>query len=110
MKRIVLWAALIFITVSPVLAQAATMTIRGEVGTVDTAASTLSVKEKTKEVTLSVTDKTIIMEGKEKKALVDIKSGEKIKAKVETKDGKTIAKSIQIATAKTAAPPKTEAK
>jgi len=74
--------------------------ISGEVTAVDAAAKTLTVKSKDKEVTMMVTDKTSIAQGKEKKSLTDIQNGTKVTAKYVTEGDKMTAKSINIAAPK----------
>ena len=70
--------------------------ITGEVKTVDTTANTLTVKGKRAEVTVSCTDKTKVMMGKEKKTLADVKVGDKVVVKYTESEGKNVAKSIAI--------------
>ena len=74
--------------------------ISGEVTAVDAAAKTVTVKTKDKEITMMVTDKTSIAQGKEKKTLADIQSGTKVTAKYVTEGDKMTASSIHIAAPK----------
>jgi Cu/Ag efflux protein CusF len=55
---------------------------------------TKKVKDKVTEAVFAVDDKTVVMIGKDKKALTDLKVGDKAGVKFEEKDGKKIAKSI----------------
>jgi ribosomal protein S1 len=70
--------------------------VTGEVAAVDAAANTVTVKGKKGEVTVSVTEKTKIMEGKAKKALADLKTGDKVTVKYTEAEGTNTAKSIAI--------------
>ncbi|MBI5027109.1 MAG: hypothetical protein HZC12_10375 [Nitrospirae bacterium] len=79
--------------------------VTGEVAAVDANAKTVTVKAKKADVVISVTDKTKITLGKEKKTLADIKAGDKVTVKYTEVDKKNVAKSIAIA-----APKKTEKK
>lgn len=108
MKKLFLVLALLLVTASFAVAREKTMTVKGEVTSVDASANTLMVKERDKEATLNVNDKTRVMFGKEKKSLADIKAGDKITAWTIQKDGKTIAKSIRVSTSKAALTPKAE--
>jgi microtubule-associated protein 1 len=54
------------------------------------------VKDKVEETVVTVTDKTKIMKGAEKKTLADVKAGEKVTVKYTEKEGKNTAKSISI--------------
>jgi len=74
--------------------------VSGEVTAVDAAAKTVTVKTKDKDVTMMVTDKTSIAQGKEKKTLADIQAGTKVTAKYVTEGDKMTAKSINIAAPK----------
>lgn len=71
--------------------------IKGEITEIDTAGN-VKVKEKDEEITISVTDKTIITAGKIKRAFSDLKAGDKIVAKFTEEDGKRVARSIRVAT------------
>ncbi len=71
--------------------------VSGEVSTIDAQAKTVTVKAMGKEVTLMVTDKTSITQGKEKKTLEDIQPGAKVTAIFIEEGDKMIAKSIRIA-------------
>ena len=77
--------------------------ISGEVSAIDAQAKTIKVKAKDKEVSLMVTDKTSIAQGKEKKTLADIQSGAKVKVTFVEEGDKMIAKSIRITVEKKAA-------
>lgn len=79
--------------------------VNGEVGAVDAAAKTLTVKGKTGDVALTIDDKTSVKVGNEKKALADVKAGNKVTVKYTEMNGKNVAKSIAV----TAAPAKMEA-
>jgi hypothetical protein len=73
----------------------------GEVTAVDVKAKTITVKSKdNKEITLMVTDKTRIAQGKAKKTLEDIQSGAKVTTFYVTDGDKMTAKSIHMAAAK----------
>ena len=72
------------------------MQVMGEVTNVDAKANTITVKNKKKEVTVSVDDKTAIMAGKEKKTMADVKVGEKVKVMYSEADGKMMAKSVHM--------------
>lgn len=88
-------------------------TVSGEVMAIDAKASTLTVKGPKKgDVVVSVTDKTKIMSGKDKKTLADIKAGDKVKVAYTEAEGKNTASSVTIepAAAKKAAPKKEEPK
>ncbi|MFY9269118.1 MAG: DUF5666 domain-containing protein [Candidatus Manganitrophaceae bacterium] len=76
------------------------MAVKGEVAEVDAAGNSLTIKEKEKEMTISVTEKTIITAGKTKKSLADLKAGDKVVVKVAEVDGKTVAQSIRVAVGK----------
>src|SRR5262245_57137647 len=72
--------------------------VTGEVTAVDAGAKTLTVKAKDKDVTLMVTDKTNIAQGKEKKTLGDIQAGTKVTAQYVMDGDKMMAKNIKIST------------
>ena len=72
--------------------------IKGEITEIDAAGNNVKVKEKDQEITISVTDKTIITAGKIKRALSDLKAGDKVVAKFTEEDGKRVARSIRVAT------------
>jgi Cu/Ag efflux protein CusF len=78
--------------------------VTGEVTAVDAEAKTVTVKYKDKELTLMVTDKTRIAEGKAKKTLADISSGAKVTATFIEEGDKKTAKFIRISAGKKAAP------
>ncbi|HYA26682.1 MAG TPA: hypothetical protein VEE82_01665 [Thermodesulfovibrionales bacterium] len=79
--------------------------VTGEVGAVDAAAKTLTVKGKKGDVALTADEKTSVKVGNEKKALTDVKAGNKVTVKYSEINGKNVAKSIAV----TAAPAKMEA-
>jgi ribosomal protein S1 len=74
--------------------------ITGEVKAVDAKAMTITVTKKMKdkviETIATITDKTKIVMGKEKKMLADVKVGDKVTLKYVEADGKNTAKSIAI--------------
>jgi Cu/Ag efflux protein CusF len=70
--------------------------IRGEIVKLDTKAGTLSVKSKRQEVALLTDSSTIVLIGKEKKTLADLKIGDRVKAKYIQADGNNMAKSISV--------------
>lgn len=72
--------------------------IKGEITEIDAAANHVKVKEKENEITINVTDKTIITAGKVKRTLADLKSGDKVVAKFTEEDGRKVARSIRVAT------------
>ena len=78
--------------------------VTGDVKAVDTKAMTVTVtkmvKGKAEETTVTVSDKTKIMMGTEKKALADVKAGDKVTVKYKEVEGKKAAKSIAIHEAK----------
>lgn len=80
--------------------------VTGDVKAVDTKAMTVTVtkmmKGKAEETTVTVSDKTKIMMGQEKKALADVKAGDKVTVKYKEVEGKKVAKSIAIHEAKPA--------
>jgi Cu/Ag efflux protein CusF len=78
------------------LAFAAAKHVTGEVSAIDTAAKTLTVKEKKGEMVLSYSDTTPVTEGKEKKSIADLKVGEKVEVTYVEKEGKNVAESIAI--------------
>lgn len=73
--------------------------VKGEITEVDPAGSNVKVKEKDRELTISVTDKTMITAGKTKRSLADLKAGDKVVAKFTEEDGKRVARSIRVASA-----------
>lgn len=79
--------------------------VTGEVGAVDAAAKTITVKGKKGDVALTTDDKTSVKMGKAKKALADVKAGDKVTVKYTEVNGKNVAKSIAV----TIAPAKKEA-
>ena len=87
--------------------------VKGEITAVDSAGNNIKIKEKDKELTVNVTDKTMITAGKTKKSLADLKAGDKVVAKFMEEDGKMVAHSIRVANAgkagKKAPAPKAEA-
>jgi hypothetical protein len=93
------FAAMTMAADAPAKAMATKMS--GEVTAVDVKAKTLAVKSKDNEaVTLMVTDKTRIAQGKEKKTLEDIQVGAKVTTFYVTDGDKMTAKSIHMAAAK----------
>jgi ribosomal protein L19 len=78
--------------------------VTGEVKAVDTKAMTVTVtkmmKGKAEETLVTVSDKTKIMMGKEKKAIDDVKAGDTVTVKYKEVEGKKVAKSIAIHEAK----------
>jgi len=75
--------------------------LSGEVTGVDAQTKTVTVKVKDKEVKLTVTDRTNIIQGKSKKRLVDIQTGAKVVAFAIVEEGdKMTAKFISIAVEK----------
>lgn len=74
--------------------------ITGEVGAVDAAARSLTVKGKKAEVVLSTDEKTTVKTEKEKKSLSDVKVGDKITIKYSEVNGKNVAKNIEIKSVK----------
>ncbi len=98
---------------APMMKKGKMTSMKGEITEVDAAGNNVKVKEKDKEVTINVTDKTMITAGKTKRSLADLKAGDKVVAKFTDEDGKMVARSIRVATAgkggKKAAAPKAEA-
>lgn len=88
--------------------------VTGDVKAVDTKAMTVTVtkmvKGKAEETTVTVSDKTKIMMGTEKKALADVKAGDKVTVKYKEVEGKKVAKSVAIHEAKPAEKKATPAK
>lgn len=72
------------------------LTIKGEVTAVDPAANSLIIKSKRQEVQLTVTDKTKVMIGKEKKTLADVKVGDSATARYKKEKDKNVATSINV--------------
>lgn len=70
--------------------------IVGEVAAVDAAAGTIKVKHKKTEVTVTVSAKTRIKAGKEKKSIEDVKTGEKVTVRYKAEEGKNVATSVYI--------------
>jgi hypothetical protein len=79
--------------------------ITGDVVSVDAAANTIVVKEKKGDITVMVNDKTVIMSGKDKKTLADIKAGEVATVKYTEADGKKTAAHVEIKPAHAAKKP-----
>lgn len=112
MKRIIalLTVAIFVLTVGIAFAEQATqpapapekkaptkyLSVKGEVTAVDPATNSLTIKSKKQEVQLSVTDKTKIMIGKEKKSLADVKVGDAATAKYKKEKDKNVATSINV--------------
>jgi Cu/Ag efflux protein CusF len=74
------------------------ISIKGEITEIDAAGNNIKVKEKENEITINVTDKTVITAGKIKRSLADLREGDKIVAKFTEEDGKKVARSIRVAT------------
>lgn len=72
--------------------------IKGEITEIDPKGSHVKVKEKNQEITISVTDNTIITAGKIKRTLSDLKAGDQVVARFTEEDGRKIARSIRVAT------------
>lgn len=72
--------------------------IKGEITEIDPTGSRVKVKEKNEEITISVTDNTIITAGKIKRSLADLKAGDQVVARFTDEDGRKIARSIRVAT------------
>lgn len=81
------------------------LSVKGEVTAVDPAANSLTIKSKKQEVQLTVTDKTKIMIGKEKKSLADVKVGDAATAKYKKEKDKNVATSINVTPKKAEAAP-----
>lgn len=73
--------------------------IKGEITEIDPAGSHVKVREKDEEITISVTENTLITAGKIKRTLADLKAGDQVVARFTVEDGKKIARSIRVATA-----------
>lgn len=73
--------------------------IKGEITEIDPAGSYVKVREKDEEITISVTENTLITAGKIKRTLADLKAGDQVVARFTVEDGKKIARSIRVATA-----------
>jgi len=110
-KTIAILFSLVLMFAFTTVALAASVT--GEVLAVDANAKTLTVKGPKKgEVALSVTEKTKVVEGTEKKSLEDVKVGNKVSATYTEAEGKNTASKIEIKAAsaeKKAAPAKKSA-
>lgn len=72
------------------------LSVKGEVTAVDPAMNTITIKSKKQEVQLTVTDKTKVLIGKEKKSLADVKVGDAAIARYKKENGKNIATSINV--------------
>ncbi|MFN3740724.1 MAG: hypothetical protein ACK4TF_08670 [Thermodesulfovibrionales bacterium] len=81
------------------------LSVKGEVTAVDPATNSLTIKSKKQEVQLTVTDKTKIMIGKEKKSLADVKVGDAATAKYKKEQDKNVATSINVTPKKAEAAP-----
>jgi len=86
--------------------KAETVKIEGTVVSVNVAAKTLIIKEKTGDITITVNDKTVIKRKKHKKTLADITAGNKVMVTYTVADAAKIAEKIKIKDAKTDAPTK----
>lgn len=75
-------------------------TLKGEVTEVDPAGKSVKVKDKDKEVTLDITDKTLVTAGRIKKSIADLREGDKVVVKFSEHDGKATARSIRMASAR----------
>ncbi len=73
-----------------------TRQLTGNVTAIDTAANTITVQKKDREVTLSVEEKTKIIECINKTAITDINIGDKVTTKYSEIPGRNTAKSITI--------------
>lgn len=74
--------------------------ITGVITQVDAQAKTVTVKTKKEEATLTLSDTTKIVSGKEEKKFSDLKSGDIVTALAKEENGKMIAESIRISTSK----------
>jgi Cu/Ag efflux protein CusF len=81
------------------------LSVKGEVTAVDPAANSITIKSKKQEVQLTVTDKTKVMIGKEKKSLADVKVGDAAVAKYKKEKDKNVATSINVTPKKAEAAP-----
>lgn len=81
---------------APEKAQIKYFSVKGEVTQVDSAKNTITIKSKKQEVELTVTDKTKVMIGKEKKSLADVKAGDEAEARYKKEKDKNIATSINV--------------
>jgi Cu/Ag efflux protein CusF len=72
--------------------------IKGALTEIDTARNRIKVKEKTDEITIYVTEKTLIAAGKVERTLADLEPGDKVVAKFTEENGKKVARSIRVAT------------
>lgn len=77
-------------------ASSKTRQLTGNVTAIDTAASTITVRKKDREVTLSVEEKTKIIECINKASITDIQIGDKVTTKYSEFPGRNTAKSITI--------------
>ncbi|MDH4230786.1 MAG: hypothetical protein OEW04_02020 [Nitrospirota bacterium] len=76
--------------------KAAKKQVTGEVTAIDAKANTLTVKGKKGDVTVSTTDKTKVVAGKDAKTLADVKTGDKVTVKYTEAEGKNVATKIAI--------------
>ncbi len=90
---------------APEKAPAKYLSVKGEVTAVDPATNSLTIKSKKQEVQLTVTDKTKVMIGKEKKSLADVKVGDTAVAKYKKEKDKNVATSINVTPKKVEAAP-----
>jgi|GEM_PF-1384926 len=79
--------------------------VKGEVTAVDPAVNSITIKSKKQEVQLTVTDKTKVMIGKEKKSLADVKVGDAVVARYKKEGDKNVATSIKVTLKKAEATP-----
>ena len=85
---------------------AETFQVAGTVVSVNAAAKTLVIKEKTGDITVTVNNRTIIESGNRQKKFADINAGAEVIVKYAVVDAVKIAKIIIIEAAKTAVPAK----
>lgn len=81
------------------------LSVKGEVTAVDPAQNSITIKSKKQEIQLTVTDKTKVMIGKEKKSLADVKVGDTATAKYKKEKDKNVATSINVTPKKAEAAP-----
>lgn len=81
------------------------LSVKGEVTAVDPATQSITIKSKKQEVQLTVTEKTKVMIGKEKKSLADVKVGDTAVAKYKKEKDKNVATSINVTPKKAEAAP-----
>jgi hypothetical protein len=96
MGLIVFMVAFGFVGMNPAEAGSKSSKVSGEVTAVDPGAKTVTVKAKNKDVTLMITDRTNIAQGKEKRTLGDIHPGAKLTAQYVMEGDKLMAKNIKL--------------